>query len=222
MKNSDYIPRRDADLLAWVIAFLAALSTILTRVGFPQTVYAELSALLNTFKDALAIAVAPATRTKAAVKAKNDARKALVQALRLAIMQYLTYNQYLTDADRENLGLPIHKTTRTEAPVATEAPDMDIDTSVISRITIHFFEKGSGHKKGKPDGQHGAEIVWLLSDTPVVRWDELSHSDVDTNSPYTLVFEHDQRGKTIYFALRWVNTSSKKGPWSDIMSAIIP
>jgi hypothetical protein len=33
-------------------------SDILTRVGFPEAVYAELSALLNTFREALAIAVA--------------------------------------------------------------------------------------------------------------------------------------------------------------------
>jgi hypothetical protein len=31
-----------------------------------------------------------------------------------------------------------------------------------------------------------------------------------------------QRGKTVYFALRWENTRGEKGPWSEIMSAIIP
>jgi hypothetical protein len=34
--------------------------------------------------------------------------------------------------------------------VAKDAPDADTDTSVIGRITIGFFEKGSRHKKAKP------------------------------------------------------------------------
>jgi hypothetical protein len=66
------------------------------------------------------------------------------------------------------------------------------------------------------------EIAWALSDTPVTRWNELTHSNVDTNSPFTLVFENDQCGKTIYFAIRWENTRGEKGPWSEITSAIIP
>jgi hypothetical protein len=36
------------------------------------------------------------------------------------------------------------------------------------------------------------------------------------------VFENDQRGKTVYFALRWENTRGEKGPWSAIQIAIIP
>jgi hypothetical protein len=66
------------------------------------------------------------------------------------------------------------------------------------------------------------EIGWTQSDTPITRWDELTHSNVDTNSPFTLSFENDQRGKTVYFALRWENTRGEKGPWSGIASAIIP
>jgi hypothetical protein len=85
-----------------------------------------------------------------------------------------------------------------------------------------FFEKSNGHKRGKPAGQHGAEIRWDILDAPPARWDELIHSDIDTSSPFTLWFEHDQRGKTVYFAARWENTRGKKGPWSDIFSAIIP
>jgi hypothetical protein len=134
----------------------------------------------------------------------------------------LTWNHEVTDTDRDGLGIPIHKTTRTPAPVATEAPESDIDTSVIRRLIIHFFEKGNRHKKAKPAGQHCVEIAWTLSDTPVTRWDELIHSNVDTNSPFTLVFENDQRGKTVYFAIRWENTRGGKGPWSEITSAIIP
>jgi hypothetical protein len=32
----------------------------------------------------------------------------------------------------------------------------------------------------------------------------------------------EDRGKKLYFALRWENTRGEKGPWSEIHSTIIP
>jgi hypothetical protein len=37
-----------------------------------------------------------------------------------------------------------------------------------------------------------------------------------------LTFEEDERGKKVYFAVRWESGAGKKGLWSDIYSAIIP
>jgi hypothetical protein len=222
MKNYDFIPRKDADFLQWVNNFMKYLSDISKTVAFPDSVYEELQTQQADFAEKFELATEPATRTKLTVQAKTTARTTLENSLRKAVSEYLTSNHLLTDEDRDGLGLPIHKTTRTPSPVATDSPDADVDTSVIGRITIHFFEKGSRHKKGKPAGQHGAEVAWIISDTPPARWDELLHSNIDTNSPFTLAFEHDQRGKTVYFALRWENTRGEKGPWSEIQSAIIP
>jgi hypothetical protein len=89
-------------------------------------------------------------------------------------------------------------------------------------VGIYFFELGSDRKKGKPPGQHGVEIRWAILETPPERWDELVHSEIDTNSPFTLAFERDQRGQKLYFALRWENTRGEKGPWTDIMNVAIP
>jgi hypothetical protein len=222
MNNVNYLPRKDADFLQRTVNFLAVLVKIFERIGFPTAVYQQLLELKNRFDDKLRIAEAPETRTKPAVRDKNDARQSLETSLRQAIREYLTNNHLLTDADRDSLGLPVYKTTRTPAPVADKAPDAEADTSTMAHLAIHFYEAGGKHKKAKPAGQHGAEIGWIISDTPPARWDELTHSAIDTNSPFTLAFEHDQRGKTVYFALRWENTRGEKGPWSEIMNAIIP
>jgi hypothetical protein len=222
MNNRDFLPEKDRSLLQWVTSFLSYLSSVMMRIGFPSDVYAKLTELCTSFSQKLDAAETPATRTKLTVQDKNTVKSALKASVRQAVREYLTYNHEVTDTDRDGLGIPIHKTTRTPAPVATEAPEADIDTSVIGRLIIAFFEKGHRHKKAKPAGQHCVEIAWTLSDTPVTRWDELIRSNVDTNSPFTLVFENDQRGKTIYFAIRWENTRGEKGPWSEITSAIIP
>jgi hypothetical protein len=164
----------------------------------------------------------PSERTQNKIIKLAEAEEAFKPAYRKLYTGFLKNNPLVTDDDLNSMDLPKHSSGRHPSPVATEAPDADVDSSTIGRLTIHFFERGSNHKKGKPVGQHGAEIRWALLTTPPARWDELVHSEIDTNSPFTLQFEHDQRGQTVYFALRWENTRGEKGPWSDILSAIIP
>jgi hypothetical protein len=66
------------------------------------------------------------------------------------------------------------------------------------------------------------ELAWAILPAPTVDWKELIHSSFDTHTPLRLTFDGTERGKTVYFALRWENTRGEKGPWSEIMSAIIP
>jgi hypothetical protein len=220
--SNDYLPKKDKDLLAMVVNLLKNLFAMLTRIGFPNDEYQKLAALRNDFAEKLAIAEDPATSTKVTVAAKNHTREVLKSTLRLNVKGYIMYNPLVTDEDRIAMGLPVHKTTHTPSKVADKAPDVDIDSSVPGRITIHFFDAEGGHRRGKLAGQHCVEITWLVSDVPPTRWDELIHSVVDTRSPYTFIFENDMRGRHFYFAIRWENTRGEKGPWSEIMSAIIP
>jgi hypothetical protein len=165
----------------------------------------------------------PAQRTQNKTIKLTEAEEAFKPLYRVLYIGTLKENPLVTDDDLNSMGLPKHSSgERHPSKKADTPPDVDVDTSIIGRIIIHFFERASNHKKGKPAGQHGAEIRWAILDTPPTRWDELIHSEIDTNSPFTLVFENDMRGKTLYFALRWENTRGEKGPWSEIKSAIIP
>ncbi|MDR1198908.1 MAG: hypothetical protein LBK94_07870 [Prevotellaceae bacterium] len=222
MTNSNFIPRKDADFLQWTNNFMKYLGNRLTQFGFPKTVYDDLTVQHEDFVQKLEIADEPATRTKPSIQAKNTARVVFENALRQAIGEYLTRNHMLSDSDRDELGLPIRKTSHTPAPVATTYPDFDVDSSVIRRLTIHFYDHGSAGSKAKPAGQHGAEIRWVILDTPPASLKDLINSSIDTHTPFTLEFDENERGRTVYFALRWENTRGEKGPWSEIMSAIIP
>jgi hypothetical protein len=52
---------------------------------------------------------------------------------------------------------------------------------------------------------HGVEIRWATLDTPFV-----------------INFDENQRGKAVYFCLCRENNTGEKGPWSEIVKAIIP
>jgi hypothetical protein len=221
MASRNFIPNRDSDFHQWISNFFAILQQLLTRVGIPQTVYAALDILRTAWNSKYAIAESSTTRTKAAIREKNLARKNLETSLRAFILEYLTYNSKVTDGDRDNLRLPIHKTTRTPAPNPATVPEYTIDTSVIRQLTIHFRDKDSD-SRAKPEGVHGAELVWAILPEPPAAIEDLTHSAFDTNSPFTLTFDEGNRGKDVYLCLRWENTRGVKGPWSVIIMAIVP
>jgi hypothetical protein len=221
MHNSDYIPTTDSKFLTWLLNVVAYLEQNISAWGLPESDVSELQNLASDFQEKLGVAENAATRTSVAVLAKNEARKAVEAKVRMLLKAYVTYNPAVSDEDRKAMDLPVHKTTRTPVPVPATYPDFDIDSSVIRRLTIHFYDKGST-SKAKPTGVHGAEIRWAILDAPPTDIEELTRSSFDTHSPFTLEFKEHERGKTVYFCLCWENTTGAKGAWSEIVSAIIP
>lgn len=162
----------------------------------------------------------PATRTPLITATKQGARKDYEKELRI-IVRNLEHNTRVTDEERRSLGITVPATTKTPVPPPATYPEFSVDTSVIRRLTIHFRDQGS-EKRAKPKGIHGAEIRWAIRDTPPEGVADLIHSSFDTRTPFTLEFEEKQRGKNVWFCLRWENTKGEKGPWSEMTGAIIP
>jgi hypothetical protein len=221
MSTRDFIPRTDSQFSVWLKTLVAYLTTKITPWKIPQADVTELNNLSTAFANALAVTENPATRTKVTTQVKNTARKNAEDKARMVVRSYVTYNPAVTDADREAIGLPIHKTTHTPVHIPTTFPEAEVRLPAPGVVEIHFRDTESEHK-AKPVGVHGAEITYAILDTPPVDWDELTHSTFDTHTPQRLTFKGAERGKTLYFALRWENTRGEKGPWSEIQSVIIP
>jgi hypothetical protein len=106
-------------------------------------------------------------------------------------------------------------------PPPSTHPDFEIDTAELRQLTIHFRDAGSTHR-GKPAGVHGAEICWEFLNAPPEKIEDLKRSEFDTATPHTLRFDESDRGKRVYICLRWENNKGDKGPWGEIMEAIVP
>jgi len=50
---------------------------------------------------------------------------------------------------------------------------------------------------------------------------ELIYLATNTSSPYMVLFEGKDAGKVVYYWLRWVNTRGERGPWSNMLSAMV-
>ncbi|MDR0699041.1 MAG: hypothetical protein LBG28_07480 [Tannerella sp.] len=221
MPNFDFLPRKEAEFYAWVIVFFTYLLANLSRFGISSSVISPLTSLRDDFMTKYNVAIEPSTRTKATVLAKNNAMNALKNGLRAFIREYLSFNHLVTDVDKDNLGLPIRKTSHTPIPIPTTYPWFMVDSSIIRVLIIHFRDILSEYR-AKSFGVHGAEIKWGFSDTLIINPDDLPHSSFDTRSPFRLEFKGEERGKTVWFCLWWENTRGEKGPWSEIVSAIVP
>jgi hypothetical protein len=220
---ADYLPRKDAQFLQWVVNFIRYLTVAAERFGFPADILQQLSAKMNDFVQKFEAASNISTRTKLTVQAKNTARKSLEQDVRQLVKEYLTNNHLVTNEDRDGLGLPIYKTTRTPSAVAKTYPAVWIDSSIIRRLIIHFGDQEKNKEsKAKPPGQHGVEIRWAILETVPTSLNEFTNSSFKTKTPFVLEFDENQRGKDVYICLCWENTRGEKGPWSDIVKAVIP
>jgi hypothetical protein len=223
MNKHDFIATNDAIFDNWQKNLLYQMAEKIVRSKWyiPQEAYNDLLPLQEEWEIRFGAAKNPNDRTRAQITAKREARKVYESALRIFIKAYLTYNPKVSDDERKVLGLPVHKKRRTPAAVPKVYPFFKVDSSVIRRLGIYFFDDAN-ERRQKPDGVHGAQIRWDFSDIPVVSPEKLIRSEFDTSSPHTIEFNGEDRGRTVYIALRWENTRGEPGPWSEIISAIVP
>jgi hypothetical protein len=152
---------------------------------------------------------------------KNRARTGSEKTLRDFVNRFLRYPP-VTDADRDNMGIPNKKSGRGSVPVPTTSPQLFIDTGTRRRVIIRYKDEKS-ERRGKPTGVHGIEVRWEILDHYPQSIKELTHSSFDTNPPLTLEFDENDRGKRIYLSGSWeIEREGEKGPPGDIEEAVIP
>jgi hypothetical protein len=134
------IPINDNGIGSWADNFITRCETNKTAWAIPQDAVTTLRSLYDTYKETLAKAQAPDTRSKSATVAKNEAKAALRSALTVFIAKYIDNNDAITVPIREQLGLPIKDTTRTPVPVPTTYPEFFVRVKDIRALDVHFWE----------------------------------------------------------------------------------
>jgi hypothetical protein len=221
MGKTDYLP-------ANVLAYQQKVHNIRAQVTVHQNEWdisaaavAPLDPLIANFDAAIVVSENPETRTSAAIRRRNETWDALDPVFRTFIQGRLINNAFVPDDALVAMGLPVHDHKPSPKPVPKDTPIVNLSTPAPGIVEAGFSGKNErGH--AKPDGVHGMEVRWILAETPPVDWSELTHSEFATRSPLRMTFEGHDRGKWIYMAARWENTRGEKGPWTDIISAVIP
>ena len=217
---ADSIPPNDEDYSVFMTTLINYIAAHAAAVGVPAATATALSDALLTFTDSLTAHQAAQTAALSARATKDGARQALTTLAR-PIIQMIQSNPAVTDEVRALMGLPLRDTTRTRVPVPTTRPVGQVDTAQRLQHTISWRDESTPNGKAKPAGVRGAEIYLFIGPTPPTDPSQAHFVALDTASPYLLVHDAADAGKLAHYLLRWVNTRSEPGPWSETVSATI-
>ncbi|MDR0785805.1 MAG: hypothetical protein LBE74_08000 [Treponema sp.] len=118
---------KDDEFRSWADNLIAKCETNKDVYSIPGAAVTPLRPLWNAYDAALARARAPDFRSKAATRARNDAKRTLNRALTVFIAKYIDNN----DAIREDLGVDVKDTTWTPIPEPTTYPEFYILVKAI-------------------------------------------------------------------------------------------
>jgi len=216
----DFIPHADEEFNTFINNFVNYVSAHAVNLGVPPATATALSNALLVWTDSLAAHDTAQIAATSARTTKDSARDALTIITRTTARS-IQANPTVSDEVRTLMGLPIHDDSRTRPPVPTTKPVGQIDTSQRLQHTIHWRDESMPNSKAKPIGVRGAEIWVFIGPTPPSDPTLAKFVALDTASPYLLVHEPADAGKLAHYLLRWMNTRSEAGPWSETISATI-
>jgi len=216
---TDYIPRKDSELLLWGANFVEQVALYAGKWGIDADTVSALQAAYAKFKLSVAITDSPA-KNKVNVAEKNDDRDNFIKLVR-ALAGFQLKNPVITDPQRIALGLHVHDSTYTPVPVPAKAPRLVVKSYNERQLTIEYLNT-DGDSKARPYGVNGVVIVYGVLDTPPAIQEDLPRNVLATHTPFVLDFVETDRGKTVYISICWQNEKGQKGPWSNIEKTIVP
>jgi hypothetical protein len=115
----------------------------------------------------------------------------------------------------------VYDKTHTPIPASKSRPELSIVVVDVRRLGVNFHDLLGG-SKARPYGMIGASIQHATLPEPPLDPNELTQTTLATRTPHIFEFTEEERGKKVYFAACWQNERGERGPWSEIVSAIIP
>jgi hypothetical protein len=216
----DYIPTKEADFVEWSGNLIAVSKTNSSVWDLPDAQVTELETLHTRFKTLHEQCQTPA-HTALDTQEKNERKTGLIEKERRFVRFHLQNNEKMTDHGRKALGIPIHDQTPTHHPLPDSHPVITVESKNPFERILHIHDSASG-KRARPNHTNGAVLFWEISEQPITLTTDLKTSLLITRTPHHLRFSPAERGKILYMAGQWQNRIGEKGPWSEVVSAVIP
>jgi hypothetical protein len=141
--------------------------------------------------------------------------------LRGFINAWLRYHPAVTSDDKAKMGVPVRSQVSSPIPVPPTRPEFTIRVKDVRTLALVFRDQGS-KSRARPYGVSGAVIRWAILDHAPADIGELVNAVLATRSPHVFVFNDEDRGKTVYFAMQWQNGKGQQGKPGEIQWAVVP
>ncbi|MFZ4547288.1 MAG: hypothetical protein ACOYN4_07635 [Bacteroidales bacterium] len=164
----------------------------------------------------------PSTQSPGATAARDAAWDLYVVAL-VDLYDHDILNNDAIPANGKD-ALHIHFTSTgggTSASAPTTTPMVTLTAEEISILHVVFADSATPGSHSKPANVAFLELVFNI-ELPAATPDDCTQRANITRSHEAMIFTPAQRGKTVYAYSRWVNRNGKFGPWSGMITAIVP
>jgi hypothetical protein len=218
-ENHDYIPKIEARLPPFAKNLYAYALANYARWGAPGP-ETMLEAAIDAFDTAFAVYQQP-NHGKVDTLAKNEAKDALVHALRTYVQAYIARNPEVTDEDKEQMGLPLRDTTPSPHPAPDLRPETEAEPAGkgAHRVTAVNPQTRNREKPRLVSGVAYARRV-RGAEEPVSRAGEMP-SEYQAGTGRTYQYAEADYGKVADYATAYENSTGHRGPWSNVTSLLI-
>ncbi|MDR2259959.1 MAG: hypothetical protein LBE06_03295 [Azoarcus sp.] len=216
VSSGDWIPHREDALANLVAVWQTRLANAASQTAYGW-VAAECTTTVATLTAFMtARAAYQGTRTKGNHDLKEEARKAAIAAMRKFANERIRFNAKMNTSQREELGVFPRDPEPTPVPVPRDGPGSRTKISSLApgKVEVEYL-------KARPRGIIAVEIAFGALDAPVESAEDLPHRDAFTRNPWVYTCAHGERGKKLFYALRYRGNEGVSA-WSDIRDVIIP
>jgi len=228
MAKKTYIPGSDEKFLVWAKNLLDYANSNATRwkVSAPD---ASVNDLVNDFHAKLQMAKDP-NRGKVDVLRKKEARIALEKACRTYVQGFLARNPYVTNPDRETMGLTIYDVIPSTVPPPSVPVEGDLSFPAAGLVEVKNIRAVSVQADKK--AEYGVRIYYGILGVPdeadkfrltkpPKTGDDLPHSVFTRQKKYRFDFTGES-GRQVFLCMRFENSKGQAGPWGKIIQAFVP
>lgn len=219
---ADYIDRKLAGRIADAKNFYNVTNPLPTDFGLTIPQIMALQTAINTVETDLIAETTLATTLRSKRKERRDADKAMT-ALHRQLAMIVQNRPETTDAQRAALKLTIEgENVPDESNALVFPPLLQVTTTGRFTHTINFFSgSASEPSKKKPAGVFGAKIYCLVGATPPAGIKDCELLTLDRNTPYVMVHDETDAGKTAHYIAVWVDEDDEESPQSETFSITI-
>ncbi len=211
----DFLPRPEAQLLQFTRNFSRHIEADPQVYGIDEADAARLALLQSEYELRYSAAIDPGTRTIPAIRARDEAKSALVKQVRYLATRARTLSG-LSDATLVTIGLKRPSKSRRRIPPPGEKPFLRVIDVFGPRVTLQARDGNGSGRRGLPRGVMYLDVMYFIGESPSAhRMDwrfagGYSRARIVIDLPASLPL-----GAKVWFTSAWLNPTGKRGPWSD-------
>jgi hypothetical protein len=221
MSHSDWIPRREQDLVDLAEKWVVILSdpVQISAYAWDQAECTEVSSKITAFLTARTVYQTNDSTAKCLIK--DETKGEMIDAMRDFANSSIRFNKKIPDEVKAALGVHFADNTFTVHPIPTSQPQ-----TVVENTLNHFEHKLRALNRGrndasKPADAYGVRYAWQVGGEKPASGKNLPKTKFSRKTTLTVTHTEADKGKTAYYASCYENGKGDIGQWSPVEEGII-